>query len=139
MKLTGQLQCPECGGGIAGSLDVLHGRAEMFRADDEGTFEFSGSTEMFYDEQRNVATEPGTLRVMCPKAHEWTVRVEGEDAPEIVGQNPDVDAISILLDRERDLSDALAEALRTHKTLDCWDCYDDAALTQFAKARGSHA
>jgi hypothetical protein len=42
-------------------------------------------------------------------------------------------------DAERRLSDALAEALRTHKTLDCWDCYDDAALTQFAKARGSHA
>lgn len=72
MRLTGALKCPECGGGIIGSADLVPGCARM-TVEPDGAADWAGGTEMFWDGQYNRAEQPGTMRVQCAEGHEWDV------------------------------------------------------------------
>lgn len=85
----GTPKCPECGQTLAGECDLIPGRAEVFERED-GTFEYTGNTEVFWDGQANETNEEAhvltkykidardamgpvhdLVRVECSKAHQW--------------------------------------------------------------------
>ncbi|MGH9388550.1 MAG: hypothetical protein ACRD1Z_02975 [Vicinamibacteria bacterium] len=49
-------------------------RAE-FEKQKDGSFEFSGYTEIFYDTQETEKDEKGRLKVECREAHNWFARL----------------------------------------------------------------
>lgn len=57
-------KCPECGADILGTVDRVPARAELVRADN-GEYEWSGHTELFYDNQQSEADEQGRVLVEC--------------------------------------------------------------------------
>lgn len=85
-------KCPECGETLQGECDFTPGVAEVSEVEDEpGTFEYTGSTEMFWDGQQNehdvetfiLAEAKGEkpvmdklVKVQCPEAHIWLTEVE---------------------------------------------------------------
>jgi hypothetical protein len=76
VKISGPLKCPECGEEIIGSVDLVPGCALM-NVEPDGTFEWAGETEMFWDGQYNHCEDPTKLLVQCRNGHEWLVGFEG--------------------------------------------------------------
>jgi hypothetical protein len=66
------MNCPECGERADGLLEVLHCRATITEQED-GTIEYAGESEMFWEEQRPV--QDGELfTLLCHNGHEWKTR-----------------------------------------------------------------
>ncbi len=75
--------CPECGELAIGTLERLAGRAEFTPVADDGTTEYSGWTEVWWDEQRTVHQKevspegPDNLPlVCCPQGHTWPTAID---------------------------------------------------------------
>lgn len=62
--------CPECNEPAAGTLEVVHGRAEFTEPEEDGSVEYTGETSIFWDEQRPVEREGKTV-LLCSSGHEW--------------------------------------------------------------------
>jgi hypothetical protein len=72
----GKQFCPECGDLALGSTDLVPGAAYIdFQPD--GSFDWAGETEVFWDGQYNARPDGspvpmGTIRLQCPTwVHEW--------------------------------------------------------------------
>jgi len=63
-------KCPDCGEVAVGTIEVLHGRADLIQLDD-GSFEYGGETEVFWDGQMSVRDKKGRVQMTCDKGHEW--------------------------------------------------------------------
>lgn len=75
--------CPECGDLAIGTVERLSGRAEVIPLGDDGTTEYSGWTEVWWDEQRTAhqnedsPESPDNLPlVCCEHGHEWPTRID---------------------------------------------------------------
>ena len=61
--------CPECGERPRGTIEELKGVAEF---KDDPDLEYSGHTEIWWDEQRSVRTPDGKVILICSECgHEW--------------------------------------------------------------------
>lgn len=67
-------KCPECGQEPIGTYDTLLCRAE-FEKQPDGSFEFSGNTEIFYDTQETEKDEKGRWKLECRETHTWFARL----------------------------------------------------------------
>jgi len=73
--------CPECGEQLRGTIEIVHGVA-LIGINADGTAEYEGDTDMWWDEQIPVAGEAtNTFRVICHNSHEWETRIDFEDEP----------------------------------------------------------
>jgi hypothetical protein len=45
----------------------------------DGSFEYTGRTDLWYDEQKTQADDQGRIRLICDNGHEWHSAVEGLD------------------------------------------------------------
>ncbi len=68
-----------------GTLETLRGVAE-FVATPDGSIEYTGYTNLWWDEQRTVVDEGGYARLVCPEGHDWDSRGEGLELPKEVRQ-----------------------------------------------------
>lgn len=76
-------KCPECGEVLQGECDYTPGCAEVEEVE-PGVFEYTGSTDMFWDGQVNErdlervikGEKQDTLsRVQCHNGHQWDTEV----------------------------------------------------------------
>jgi hypothetical protein len=68
-------KCPTCGEEVSGTLETVQGQALVTKQDD-GSFEYSGQTRMFWDGQETLQKD-GKDVLMCQNGHEWTsTRIE---------------------------------------------------------------
>lgn len=65
-------KCPTCGKEVSGTLETVQGQALVTKQDD-GSFEYSGQTEMFWDGQETLQKD-GKDVLMCKNGHEWTAK-----------------------------------------------------------------
>jgi hypothetical protein len=90
-------KCPECGEILQGECDMTPGCAEVEELPD-GTFDYTGNTEMFWDGQVNehdlevttLAFAKGEtpvldklVRVQCHNAHMWLTEVDHSEPKEV--------------------------------------------------------
>ncbi len=75
--------CPVCGELAIGTIERLSGRAEFASVAADGTAEYSGQTQVWWEEQKTAlqndsAPESGENLplVICPNAHEWPTAIE---------------------------------------------------------------
>jgi hypothetical protein len=78
-----QPQCPECGELAIGTVERLSGRAEFTPLRSDGTTEYSGWTEVWWDEQRTAHqddTQPESPTnlplVCCDNGHSWPTAID---------------------------------------------------------------
>lgn len=61
--------CPECGGTVHGTCELIPGTAVLQQSEGDG-FEYSGWTDICWDGQRTEYVG-GRARVCCERGHEW--------------------------------------------------------------------
>lgn len=64
------IECPECGKTARGTLEHLSGVA-LLGVYEDGTADYEGDTEVFWDEQRSVQDEQGRVTLVCSNGHDW--------------------------------------------------------------------
>lgn len=65
-----QDHCPECGEELRGTCDTIPGCAVMSRQEN-GSYEYVGETDVFWDGQMSEKDEEGKVRVQCRGGHDW--------------------------------------------------------------------
>ncbi len=73
--------CPECGEMARGTLETITGVAEFVVAAD-GSIEYTGYTNIWWDEQRTVTDAGGYVRLVCPNGHDWAAQGDGLNLPQ---------------------------------------------------------
>lgn len=64
--------CPVCGKLAEGTVETLRGLAEINVDPVTRIAEYSGTTEIWWDEQRTVFNENASHIILgCPEGHEW--------------------------------------------------------------------
>lgn len=62
-----------------GTLETVAGVAEFeLAADGSDEVEYTGYTDVWWDELHPLVDEGGNVRLVCPKGHDWAAR----EAPE---------------------------------------------------------
>ena len=76
------ITCPEhaCGETARGTLERLSGVA-LLDVHQDGTADYAGDTEIFWDEQRSVRDEQGKVTLICPNGHDWNATVDALPDP----------------------------------------------------------
>ena len=72
MKLNPD-RCPECDEQVRGTAERMTG-ISFLQEDEEGNYEYNGSTETFDDDQESVFDMRGDILLLCPNYHEWYAR-----------------------------------------------------------------
>lgn len=62
--------CPKCGGEVVGTLEKLNGMATVSRVDETSEFEWTGYTEVFWDDQCTVMKGDREI-LICEEWHTW--------------------------------------------------------------------
>lgn len=62
--------CPECGESLKGTGELVPGTALMSQ-DDDGEWEYDGSTEMCWDGQTTETDKDGRVELWCRNGHCW--------------------------------------------------------------------
>jgi hypothetical protein len=75
MRIKDSVICSRCGKPAIGSVDITPGVTPIAIAND-GTFEWAGHVELFWNETRNVSDSKSHMWVQCPDGHEWVVEVD---------------------------------------------------------------
>lgn len=65
------IRCPECGELARGTIETVNGVAE-FVIEEDGTVDYSGRTDIWWDEQMTVMFE-GRCMLICRSGHEWSI------------------------------------------------------------------
>jgi len=63
-------QCPQCGQLAKGTLESIPGLARLL-LDEDGSAEYAGSTDVYWDDQETIRDEQGRVTLMCPDGHQW--------------------------------------------------------------------
>jgi hypothetical protein len=74
MKITPSV-CPECGLDVYGTCDQVASTVLLDQQED-GTFEYSGESEMHWDTSTTETNDNGQCRVCCENGHEWWANIE---------------------------------------------------------------
>ena len=64
------IRCPECGQTAKGVIEEIIGCAE-FTVNENDEAEYTGHTEVWWDEQRTQKDSDGRVRLVCPVGHVW--------------------------------------------------------------------
>ncbi len=62
--------CPECGEGPVGTIEVLYGVASFEPQNEDGSFDYFGETDIWWDSQKTLQVE-GRDVLTCNNHHEW--------------------------------------------------------------------
>ena len=68
-------KCPECNSPARGTVETLPACAEFERGA-EGTPEYSGWTEVLWDEQKTNRDREGRVELICDNRHRWFSNIE---------------------------------------------------------------
>ncbi len=68
------LRCPRCGQQARGTVETVPGIARLSFAAD-GTAEYDGETELYWDGQETVHNPAGQVLLQCPEGYEWFTEV----------------------------------------------------------------
>lgn len=74
MKFT-TINCPNCGEFARGTVETLSGAALLSDPKPDGSVEYSGETEIWWDEQRTVRDRAGRVQLVCYNSHNWFSKV----------------------------------------------------------------
>jgi hypothetical protein len=99
-------KCPECGEDLRGTIESVKGVAELSLQDDGETFEYSGSTDVWWDEQRAIRDHEGRVNLICHNGHDWFSKVtekDEQDSDWVDGLQPYRDAAKKLFHSEGEL------------------------------------
>lgn len=69
-------RCPHCNEVARGTVEILTGCAEM-TFDDDGTGEYDGDTDIWWEEQETVTAKSGRVKMVCRNGHDWWARKAG--------------------------------------------------------------
>ncbi len=70
------MTCPECGETPVGTIEVLYGVASFNAQNEDGSFDYYGETDIWWDNQKTLQVE-GLDVLTCNNHHEWhTKRIE---------------------------------------------------------------
>jgi hypothetical protein len=69
--------CPDCGEPIYGTCDMIPGAA-LLTANDDGTFDYSGETDVFWDGQTTNEAGEDRVWVQCHNGHEWKAAISDD-------------------------------------------------------------
>jgi len=69
-------KCPECGGIAVGVKDLIPGLAGIVFEEDGETAEYSGGTDMWWDDQYTPEDENGEVQLRCDEDHWWDSKME---------------------------------------------------------------
>jgi hypothetical protein len=64
-------KCPTCGELPRGTVEKLMGCAELMEPDEDGQMEYSGTTDIWWDEQHTLTDDDGTVCLCCLNGHDW--------------------------------------------------------------------
>jgi hypothetical protein len=70
MKLEKPL-CPVCTMPAEGAVDIVPGVAYFEDSDDPSVREFSGYSNMWWEESQTKENEKGEVLLVCPNGHDW--------------------------------------------------------------------
>jgi hypothetical protein len=82
-------KCPKCGAYAQGTVDNIPGLAVFGPPDKDESFEYSGSTEVWWDEQRTVTDKKRRMLLMCPKGHRWFSRATSKRSFKVLKKGGD--------------------------------------------------
>ena len=76
------IKCPNCGENARGTLEDIVGVAEFAYDDDGKLLDYSGSTEVFWDDQttRSGQNGGGSVVLICHEGHEWEATKTDDEA-----------------------------------------------------------
>ena len=63
-------KCPECGGEPVGTVEHVHGLA-LLLPNGQGGYEYSGYTQVWWDDQKSVTDTVGRVLLQCAEEHQW--------------------------------------------------------------------
>jgi hypothetical protein len=63
-------KCPECAEEPAGTVEKVHGLATL-TPDGQGGYDYSGHTEVWWNDQQSVTDGEGRVLLQCARQHEW--------------------------------------------------------------------
>lgn len=63
-------KCPYCGELAKGTIETLKGVARLSQQMD-ASFEYSGDTDIWWDEQKTVTDKKGRYLMICDFGHDW--------------------------------------------------------------------
>jgi hypothetical protein len=96
-------KCPECGEDPRGIIEQVQGCADLMASDDD-SYEYGGSTDVWWDEQRPIRDHLGRVNLICHDGHEWFSKITDEEGePEQDALQPYRDAAKELFHREGEL------------------------------------
>jgi len=82
MKIHTSL-CSKCGEPAYGTLEIIHGCACIGEPDDDGVTDYTGYTDVWWDDQKTVLQfpdrDPGPDNlplVCCRNGHTWPTQIE---------------------------------------------------------------
>jgi len=70
------LICPTCQAPARGTVERLTGVALLSEPDADGRVEYTGWTDVWWDEQRSVTDKRGRVRLICHAGHEWWAEIQ---------------------------------------------------------------
>jgi len=69
------IRCPQCGELPRGTVEQLGGVALLGEPDHHGRVHYTGSTDVWWEEQRTQKDEQGRAILICDQGHEWPASV----------------------------------------------------------------
>lgn len=74
MKITPSV-CPKCGETVKGTCDLVASTV-LLDEDEDGSFDYSGESEMHWDTSTTETNDQDQWRVCCENGHEWWASIE---------------------------------------------------------------
>ena len=65
------VNCPECGERARGSVETICGVAVFTDPGPDGSVQYEGDTDLWWDEQKTIRDNRGRVQLTCPNGHDW--------------------------------------------------------------------
>ncbi len=69
------MNCPECGEPARGSIETLSGVAVFTDPAPDGSVDYEGTTDLWWDEQKTIRDAQGRAQLICHNGHDWFTEV----------------------------------------------------------------
>jgi hypothetical protein len=67
--------CPDCNSSARGTVETVPACAE-FELGSDGTADYSGNTEAFWEEQETNRDRDGRVELVCENGHHWFSKMD---------------------------------------------------------------
>lgn len=71
--------CPECNEPARGSVEALSGVAVFTDPAPDGSVDYEGDTQIWWDEQKTVRDRQGRVQLICHNGHDWFSEVVDDE------------------------------------------------------------